>query len=589
MNHPICWSSLLLPCVPIAQACTVDPTDSTPPAPDSESDSDSDADADTDSDTDADSDADADSDSDTDQDGDGWPVSEDCDDDDASVFPGAEETCFDGVDSDCDAASFPCTGAMSQAAIRFSGAGPGDGAGFASSSLGDINADGYDDVFIGADYRDASPHEPDAGAAYVVHGPLADLASDEPVERSLAASDVEILGFHQAEGTGGVMAGRSLCGGRDLTGDGVPDLALGGPYYDDTVRGHTTAGAAWLLAGPLDPHVDLAHDSPSIVPITGRDAEDYLGWSVDMPGDLTGDGQQDLLVAAYRADHAYGFDERTLAGIVYLLPGPLLEPIDLADDAVYEQGRALQLVGEHSGDKVGSLVTGPGDVDGDGQDDLLLGVAMYPGMGLDNAGAGLLLLGPIEGDLDLVDHDVLLPGGAEGDYTGSCVAGADLDQDGHADLLIGAKDAEASAAAPGVVYLLYGPVLQADGDIRSRADLVLEGDESQGAGSTVTAGTDMDGDGEPDLLLVSSTEEHTPALAWLHLGPFPITGTLAADTAHGTMTAEAAGDELGRRSIDMVADVGGADTPRPGLLLGAPSASGSAGVRSGAAYLFFER
>ncbi|MCB9744281.1 MAG: putative metal-binding motif-containing protein [Alphaproteobacteria bacterium] len=37
-----------------------------------------------------------------DGDGDGSPASEDCDDDNADVYPGAEETPGDGVDSNCD-------------------------------------------------------------------------------------------------------------------------------------------------------------------------------------------------------------------------------------------------------------------------------------------------------------------------------------------------------------------------------------------------------------------------------------------------------------------------------------------------------
>ena len=68
-----------------------------------QADSDTDVDADTDTDTDADTDTDTDTDTDilVDGDGDGFTTDEDCDDADASSYPGAPETA-DGVDNDCD-------------------------------------------------------------------------------------------------------------------------------------------------------------------------------------------------------------------------------------------------------------------------------------------------------------------------------------------------------------------------------------------------------------------------------------------------------------------------------------------------------
>ena len=80
---------------------TVEKDGSCVPADTGEGDTDTDSDADTDTDSDADTDSDTDTDVPNDADNDGYPAETDCDDGNAQVNPGAQETC-NGYDDDCD-------------------------------------------------------------------------------------------------------------------------------------------------------------------------------------------------------------------------------------------------------------------------------------------------------------------------------------------------------------------------------------------------------------------------------------------------------------------------------------------------------
>ena len=300
--------------------------------------------------------------------------------------------------------------------------------------VGDVNNDGYDDVFIASQYYDATTGS-DAGAATLIYGPVTadyDLGA-------MTTGDARFIGEAASD-----EAGSALWGGGDLNGDGVADLLIAARYNDTA---GSNAGTVYVNFGPVSGEIDL---SASDCAFTGESAGDEVGFgaSVSNAGDINNDGYDDFLAGA-RFNAAGG----TKAGAAYLIHGPLSSGLtaSLANaDAIF--------VGEEASDQTGDSVAGPGDVDGDGNDDVLIGSG-WSDAGTNNGGAAYLMLGPVSGTVDLSGADArFLP---EGDNDRIRVnAGGDLDGDGLGDILVGAQlnssNSSTTNARHGAVYLFYG-------------------------------------------------------------------------------------------------------------------------------------
>jgi hypothetical protein len=209
-----------------------------------------------------------------------------------------------------------------------------------------------------------------------------------------------------------------------------------------------------------------------------------------------------------------------------------------------------KLVGEEIDDIAGWSVSGAGDMDGDGHDDLLIGAE---GNG-DSQGAAYLVLGPVTGTLDLaLAHAKLL--GQEGDGATESVSGArDVDGDGHEDLLVGAPYNDDVALNAGVAYLVLGPVT---GTLDlALADATLLGEEMYDrAGASVSDAGDVDGDGHDDLLIGAPQDTVlAPGAAYLVLGP--ATGVRDLSLADAKFYGEVATDKAGI-SVSGAGDVNG--------------------------------
>jgi hypothetical protein len=219
----------------------------------------------------------------------------------------------------------------------------GDAAGTALAGGSDVDGDGIDDLLVGAPGADDA--SADEGAVYLVLGPVSGV-------ESLAAAETRIAG-----GTSGLSLGTGALAMGDVDGDGVHDILIGVPGDDD---GGSDAGAVRVVPGSVRGDVPVSGWTTSML---GGAAGDRLGAALAF-GDADGAGSSDLLVGAPGYDGAVGTD----SGAVFAFVGPFSGAL-LATDA------DARFDAETAGDGVGSGVLLPGDIDGDGYGDIVIGAS----------------------------------------------------------------------------------------------------------------------------------------------------------------------------------------------------------------------
>ena len=322
-----------------------------------------------------------------------------------------------------------------------SGAELNESFGSAVSGLGDVNADGIDDFIVGAP-RASIPGGGFAGRGYVLFG-KSNIANNGQFD----VVDLNGRNGFVMEGVPQLLSalGSAVSDAGDANGDGVNDLLISAPKVGDF-----GAGEAYVLFGGRNIG---KNGLVQLTNLNGRNGfripgvkGSELGRSLSSAGDVNNDGIDDIIVGVPRPTN--GGPSPT--GESYVIFGSRdIGQSGRLDPTRLNGSNGFKIKGERDFSQFGTSVSGAGDVNNDGIDDLLVGTEFsafgYVVYGDETVGkSGLLNIADIDGTNGFRFSEQFQRAGREVSNLG------DFNNDGIDDFLA------ADSLGKGRTYVVYG-------------------------------------------------------------------------------------------------------------------------------------
>lgn len=340
--------------------------------------------------------------------------------------------------------------------------------GYAVSTAGDLNKDGFSDVIIGAPFFD---HEAtDEGAVFLYTGSVSGLSTSPSATLEPTNQNGANFGFSV-----------STAGDVNYDAGESSDIIVGAPFYDNEA---TDEGAAYVFLGSSNQQGVRDTSGTRLEPTNTANAQ--FGYSVSTAGDVNGDGLSDVIVGSPG-------DLGSQIGRAYVYNGTnSVNGITSATPSAYLVSSAS---GQQEGAQFGYSVSTAGDVNGDGFSDVIVGAPTFDTSYTD-VGRAFVFIGSVD-DLQTSAGLTLSSASQEGSKFGFSIgSGGDFDSDGYDDIIVGAPTFDGTYTNQGRVYL-FDPLTFNTGPFWNSSGISYSSEGSQ-LGYSVAFVGDVNGDGYDD-------------------------------------------------------------------------------------------